>query len=49
LFQYTLVPIKFLPIVMGTALVLVAVSTKRSLDGTPDEAELRRRVPAAAG
>jgi Gpi18-like mannosyltransferase len=32
LFHYTLVPPVVLPIVMGTALVLVAVSTKRSLD-----------------
>jgi Gpi18-like mannosyltransferase len=32
LFHYTLVPLKVLPIVMGAALVLVAASTKRSLD-----------------
>jgi Gpi18-like mannosyltransferase len=32
LFHYTLVPLKVLPFVMGTALVLVAASTKRSLD-----------------
>jgi len=32
LFQYTLVPPKVLPIVMGAALWLVAASTKRSLD-----------------
>ncbi|MDP9083638.1 MAG: hypothetical protein M3N50_07715 [Pseudomonadota bacterium] len=32
LFHYTLVPPAVLPIVMGTALVLVATSTKRSLD-----------------
>jgi Gpi18-like mannosyltransferase len=32
LFHYTLVPLKVLPFVMGAALVLVAASTKRSLD-----------------
>jgi Gpi18-like mannosyltransferase len=32
LFQYTLVPPKVLPIVMGIALWVVAASTKRSLD-----------------
>jgi len=38
LFHYTLVPPKLLPIVMGTALVLVAVSAKRSLDEIVDVA-----------
>lgn len=38
LFHYTLVPPRLLPIVMGTALVLVAVSTKRSLDEPPNVA-----------
>jgi Gpi18-like mannosyltransferase len=49
LFHYTLVPPKVLPIVMGAALVLVAVSTKRSLDETPGVAEQRGRLPGSAG
>jgi len=36
LFHYTLVPPMVLPIVMGTALVLVAASTKNSLDDAED-------------
>lgn len=39
LFHYTLVPPRLLPIVMGAALVLVAVSTKRSLDEAQNAAE----------
>lgn len=35
LFHYTLVPLKALPVVMGAALVLVAISVKRSLDEAP--------------
>jgi Gpi18-like mannosyltransferase len=38
LFQYTLVPPKLLPIVMGAALVLVAISTKKSLQEAQDAA-----------
>jgi len=38
LFQYTPVPPKVLPIVMGAALVLVATSTKKSLDEAQDPA-----------
>jgi Gpi18-like mannosyltransferase len=38
LFHYTLVPPTVLPIVMGTALVLVVASTKRSLDEAQDPA-----------
>jgi hypothetical protein len=38
LFHYALVPPMVLPIVMGTALVLVATSTKRSLNEAQDAA-----------
>jgi Gpi18-like mannosyltransferase len=38
LFHYTLVPPKVLPIVMGTALWLVAASTKKTLDEGQDNA-----------
>jgi Gpi18-like mannosyltransferase len=38
LFQYTLVPPKVLPIVMGAALILVATSTKKSLHEAQDAA-----------
>jgi hypothetical protein len=38
LFHYTLVPMRFLPLAMGAALVLVAISAKRSLDAVQDAA-----------
>jgi Gpi18-like mannosyltransferase len=39
LFHYTLVPLKVLPLVMGAALVWVALSVKRSLDAPQAAAE----------
>ena len=44
LFHYTLVPLKVLPIVMGAALLIVAASTKRSLDEASSES-----APVASG
>jgi Gpi18-like mannosyltransferase len=43
LFHYTLVPLGVLPLVMGSALWLVAASTKKSLDEPENEDETRAR------